>query len=66
MSRRHTCPPKGDGLGAPHDQPVKTLTKYAADFIAAATRYATFNAGFNILFLVLCLQFVALFWRALS
>jgi len=37
MSRRYTCPQKGDGLGAPHDQPVKTLTKYVADFIAAAT-----------------------------
>ncbi|MBE0475040.1 hypothetical protein [Rhodoferax sp.] len=65
MSRRYTCPQKGDGLGAPHDQPVKTLTKYVADFIAAATRYATFSAGLNALFLVLVLQFLAMAWGVL-
>lgn len=58
-------PTKGNGLAAPHDQPAKTLTKHAADFIAAAARNATVNAGFNILFLVLALQFVAMAWGVL-
>lgn|GEM_PF-2891617 len=56
---------KGNGLDAPHDQPAKTITKHAADFIASAARYATVNGGFNILFLVLALQFVAIFWGVL-
>lgn len=56
---------KGNGLDAANDQPAKTLTKRTADFIARAARYATVNAGFNILFLVLALQFVAIVWGAL-
>ena len=56
---------KGNGLEAPHDQPAKTLTKHTAYFIAAAARYAIVNGGFNILFLVLALQFVAIVWGAL-
>ncbi len=46
-------------------QVVKKLSKCAADFIARATRYTTVNAEFNILFLVLTLQFVAMAWGAL-
>jgi hypothetical protein len=56
---------KGDGLDAANDQPVKTITKHTADFIAAIARYATVNGGFNILFLALALQFVAIVWGAL-
>ena len=56
---------KGNGPDAPHDRPAKTLTKYATDFIAATARYANVNGGFNILFLMLALQFVALVWVAL-
>ena len=56
---------KSNGLGAAHDQPAKTLTKHTADFIAAAARYATVNGGFNVLFLVLALQFVAIVWGTL-
>ena len=56
---------KGDGLDAANDQPAKTLTKYTTDFIAAASRYATVNGGFNILFVVLALQFVAIVWGAM-
>lgn len=57
--------PKGNGLDAANDQPAKTLTKYAADFIAGAARYATDNDGFNILFLVMALQFALNVWRVL-
>lgn len=46
-------------------QVAKTISKRTADFIAAACRYATVNGGFNVLFLVLALQFVALVWGAL-
>ena len=60
-----TNAPKGDGLDAAHDQPVKTLTKYATDFIAAIARYASANTEFNILFLVLTFQFVAIVWGVL-
>ena len=66
MSRRDTCATKGDGLDAPHDQPAKTFTKHTADFIARAVRYAAVNSGFNILFLVLALQFVVIFLGALE
>lgn len=58
-------PTQGNGLDAANDQPVKTITKSKVDFIAAAARYATVNAGFNILFLMLVLQFVAIVWRML-
>lgn len=57
--------PKGNGLDAANDQPAKTLTKHTADFIARAARYASVNAEFNILFLVLALQFVLIVWGAL-
>jgi hypothetical protein len=57
--------PKGNGLDAANDQPAKTLAIHTADFIAAAARYAIVNGGFNILFLVLALQFVAVVWGAL-
>jgi len=56
---------KGNGLTTPHSQPAKTLTKYTADFIARAARFASVNAEFNILFLVLTLQFVAIVWGTL-
>lgn len=46
-------------------QVVKTLSKRTVDFIARAARYATVNGGFNILFLVLALQFVAMVWGAM-
>ena len=48
--------PKGNGLAAPHDQPVKTLSKYATDFIAACTRFATADKGYTVLFVVVLLQ----------
>ena len=44
---------------------VKSISKHTADFIARAARYATVNGGFNILFLVLALQFVLIAWRVL-
>ena len=56
---------KGGGLDAPHDQPAKTLTKLTANFIAAAAHYAIVNDGFNILFLTLVLQFLAIAWGAM-
>lgn len=46
-------------------QVVKTISKRTIDFIAAAARYASVNNGFNVLFLVLALQFVALVLGAL-
>jgi hypothetical protein len=65
--RKHfnSCAPKGNGLDAANDQPAKTLSKRTADFIAAAARYAIVNGGFNILFLVLASQFVAIVCGAL-
>lgn len=56
---------KGNGPDSREVQPVKSLTNNATDFIAATARYATVNGGFNILFLVLVLQFVALVWGVL-
>jgi hypothetical protein len=47
-------------------QVVKAISKRTVDCIAAAIRYATVNGGFNILFLVLALQFVALVWGAMQ
>jgi hypothetical protein len=59
-------PAKGNGLDAANDQPAKiSKKKRTTDFIAAAARYATVNGGFNVLFLVLALQFVAMVWGAL-
>jgi len=58
-------PTKGDGRNAGHAAPTKTTTKSRFDFIAAAARYASVNGGFNILFVVLALQFVLIVWGAL-
>ena len=58
-------PTKGNGPNSHEVQPVKSLTKYAADFIAATARFASAHSGFNILFLVLVLQFVAFVWGVL-
>ena len=51
---------KQNGPNSREVQPVKSLTKYAANFIAATARFATADNGCNILFLVLVLQFVAI------
>jgi len=59
-------PTKGNGPTAPHDRPAKTFTKFAADFIAAAARYATGNNRLSILFVVLALQFVLIVWGVLQ
>jgi len=40
---------------------VKTLSKYAIDFIAATARYASANPEYSFLALVLAVQFVAMF-----
>ena len=39
-----TNAPSGDGLDAAHDQPAKTLTKLATNFIAFIKRIATPDA----------------------
>jgi len=57
-AHKNECP---GGAG----QVVKTLSKRTVDFIARAARFATVNAEFNILFLVLALQFVLIVWGAL-
>ena len=44
---------------------VKTLSKYATDFIAVAARYASANTEFCIMFMVLTVQCVAIVWGAL-
>ncbi len=46
-------------------QVVKTISKYATDFIAATARYASANTEFCIIFLVLTLQFAAIVWGVL-
>ena len=46
-------------------QVVKTLSKYATDFIAATARYASANTEFCIMFMVLTVQCVAIVWGAL-
>lgn len=45
MSRRNICPRNGDGLDAARNQPVKTLTKYAADFIAKLAPLVALDAA---------------------
>ena len=40
----HTTTQSGDGLDAPHDQPVKTITTSAINFIAFIKRIATPDA----------------------
>ncbi len=37
--------PKGNGLDAANDQPAKTLTNYAKDFIANCTRFPSTSCG---------------------
>jgi hypothetical protein len=51
-----------NGLTLEQGQPVKTLSKHTTDFTAAAARYASVNNGYNVLFLVLALQFVLIVW----
>ena len=46
-------------------QVVKTLSKYATDFIAYAGRLVNTNPEFSFLVLVLTLQFVAMFGGAI-
>lgn len=58
-------PTKQNGLTAGNSQPVKSLSKRTLDFIAAAASFASANTEFNIMFLVLVLQFVAIFWGVL-
>lgn len=58
-------PTKGNGPNSHEVQPVKSLTKYATDFIATTARFASADNGCNLLFLVLVLQFVALVWGVL-
>jgi len=57
--------PKGNGPDAANDQPAKTITKNAADFIALVASHATAKNGLNILFVALVLQFVAMAWGIL-
>ena len=45
MSRRNTCPTNGDGLDAANDQPVKTLSKRTADFIAKLAALVALDAA---------------------
>ena len=56
---------KSDGLDAANDQPAKTITKNAADFIALVASHATAKNGLNILFVALVFQFVAMAWGVL-
>jgi hypothetical protein len=53
--------PSGQGRGFQ----ANTLSKRTTDFIAATARYASVNNGFNVLFVVLALQFVAMAWGVL-
>ncbi len=43
-------------------QVVKTISKYATDFIAATARYASANTAFCIMFVMLVVQCVVLVW----
>ena len=45
MSRRNTCPTKGNGLDAANDQPAKTLTKRTADFVAKLAPLVALDAA---------------------
>jgi len=49
-------PTKCNVPDAPHDRPAKTLTKYAADFIARAASFATADSGYLVLCVVVVLQ----------
>ena len=48
--------PQGNGLEAARNQPAKTLTKYATDFIARCTIIASADAGLYVAFAVVLLQ----------
>lgn len=48
--------PQGNGLDAINDQPAKTLTKYATDFIARCTIIASADAGLYVAFVLVLLQ----------
>ena len=50
--------PIENGLAAANNQPAKTLTKRATDFIATCTRYATADAGYILLCVLLLIQTV--------
>jgi len=58
--------PNENGLTAGNSQPVKSHSKRTTDFIAACARFASVNNGYNILFLVLGLQFVLIVWGVLQ
>jgi len=49
-------PTKGNGPDAPHDRPAKTLSKFTADSIARAARFASAEPGHLALFAALVLQ----------
>ena len=50
--------PIENGLAAANNQPAKTLTKRATDFIATSTRYATADVGYILLCVLLLIQAV--------
>lgn len=54
---------KGNGLDAANIQPAKTLTKYAADFIAWS---GIFASRLDVVTVLLILQFVAIVAGVLS
>ena len=66
-------PTKGNGLTTPHSQPAKTFTKYATDFIARCTLFASsfclnkgIDAGLGVAAAVVVVQIVWLaVWRVL-
>lgn len=48
---------KGNGLDAPHDQPAKTHTEYAAYFISKCNKFATgftLDRGIDLSFIACC------------
>jgi len=51
---------KGNGLEAANDQPAKTLTKYAIDFIARAASFATPDKAYMLLCVVVVVQLAAM------
>ncbi len=55
-----------NGLTAGNSQPVKTLSKYATDFIAAAIRIASLDVGLYLLAVALLIQAVLLALGVLS
>ncbi|OQW86213.1 MAG: hypothetical protein BWK72_18330 [Rhodoferax ferrireducens] len=55
-----------NGLTAGNSQPVKTLSKYATEFIATCARMASADPGFYLLCVVLLTQAVLLALGVLS